>query len=94
MDTGLFETMGQMTTFSYQSQGSMQPHVPHAGSLRRSILNVEFARGKGMFSTCQFTPEISGMIQARHEIAADRRHPSVTVSRLVYRRFGSRHGWD
>ena len=34
-----------------------------------------------MFSACQFTPEISSMIQARHEFAADRRHPSVTVSR-------------
>ena len=28
-----------------------------------------------MFSACQFTPEISSMIQARHEF------PSVTVSR-------------
>ena len=30
-----------------------------------------------MFSACQFTPEISSMIGARHQIAADHR-PSVS----------------
>jgi two-component system NtrC family sensor kinase len=34
-----------------------------------------------MFSTYQFTSEISSMIRARHEFAADRSNPSVTVSR-------------
>jgi hypothetical protein len=38
-----------------------------------------------MISACQFTPEISGMIQARHEFAADHRYPSVTVSRAGLR---------
>jgi hypothetical protein len=61
--------------------GGQCDHIPHAGSLQWSILNVVFARGKGMFRACQFTSEISSMIEARHEFATDRRHPSMTVGR-------------
>ena len=47
----------------------------------RSILIVDFVGSRGMFSMCQFSSKMSGMIRARHQIAADRRHPSVTASR-------------
>jgi hypothetical protein len=53
--------------------------VPHVVSLRCCILNVEFARGKGTLSACQFAPKIGSMIQAQHEIAANCRHVSTAV---------------
>lgn len=48
--------------------------MPSVFGLRCGILNVGLTGRESMLCPCEFAPEISGMIQARHELAIDGRH--------------------